>query len=334
MDWATQIYRYAAIVGIPIFIFGLVVNLIILYLFFFDKSFRKTSYKLMRISVVSDIISTVASLTGYVQIVNRNLNYSGGTLMCRVVLCSLFTSFGVSMMNLCLIGIDRYFIIVRPLSSYYRHNKTSILVIGEIIIWLASASINAPVLIIVGVHQNDTLLCDIPDITPSVSVFMIFHATIVFIIPTIIILILYGKIITYQKSYVRPGEVLQSQAVRNQQKKKQFVKMLTWISVSYITFSWPYFATGFGMAITGQSTLQIRQKSMVNFLFAFFTVTITTSIVILNPFLYIKFDLKVRQKSLALIRRIALCKFDKRDESVIQVTSTGSTLNSISVNRN
>ncbi|RDD43184.1 Apelin receptor [Trichoplax sp. H2] len=325
LELAAQIYQYAAVVGIPIFTFGLIINLFILYLFLFDKHFQKTTYKLMCISVISDIISTMASLAGYIQIVIRNLDYDGGTFMCRMVLFFLFSSFGVSMMNLCLIGIDRYFIIVKPLSSFYRNYKIYVLVLGEIAIWISAVATNAPIFDYVAVHHSDNLLCDIPNITTSVSVYLIADATVLFIIPTILMIIIYSRIISFQKSYQRPGESIRKQLIAEQIKKKRFMKMLTWISVSYVMISWPYFATILGMAVTRQSTLMIRDSNIVYFLFSFFSVTITTSIVILNPFIYLKFDLSVRNRSLVLIRKFQPFHNSGRNHRLVPVTSTGPT---------
>lgn len=322
-DLSVQIYRYAAIVGIPIFIFGLVINLFILNLFLFDKHFQKTSYRLMCVSVISDIISTLASLAGYIQIVRRDLDYIGGTFMCRMVLFLLFASFGVSMMNLCLIGVDRYFIIMKPLSPFYRQYKVYVLVIGETAIWFISIATNGPIFSYVSVHINDTLLCDIPNITFPVSIYLIAHAIILFLIPTIIILVVYGQIIAFQKSYRRPGEVIKQQRLDEQMKSKRFMKMLTWISTSYIFISWPFSATIVGMAVTRQSTLMIRESNIVHFLFSFFTVTITTSIVILNPFIYLKFDLNVRKRSLLWLQRFQLFRYHGRHHRLTPMTSTG-----------
>ncbi|EDV19467.1 uncharacterized protein TRIADDRAFT_62093 [Trichoplax adhaerens] len=263
----------------------------------------------------------MASLAGYIQIANRNLDYNGGAFMCRMVLFFLFASFGVSMMNLCLIGIDRYFIIIKPLSLFYRNYKIYVLVLGEIAIWISAVATNAPILDYVSVHHSDNLLCDIPNITTSVSVYLVAHATISFIIPTILILLIYGRIISFQKSYQRPGESIKKQIVAEQIKKKRFMKMLTWISVSYVMISWPFFATIFGMAVTQQSTLMIRDSNIVHFLFSFFSVTITTSIVILNPFIYLKFDLNVRNRSLALIRKLQPFHNYSRKHRLVHVTS-------------
>lgn len=302
-DISVKIYQYAAIVGIPIFTLGLLINIFIFFLFLYDKYFRKTSYMLMCVSVISDMISGLSSLVVYTQIVGRSLDYDGGTFMCRMTLFFMFGSFGVSMMNLGLIGIDRYFIIVKPLSLFYRHHKRYILIIGEVAIWLISGATNIPILSYVAVHQNDTLLCDIPNVTISISVYLCAQAAILLIIPTIVLLAVYGRIIAYQSKYRRPGEIDKRQRIEEQIKKKRFIRMLIWISISYVVISWPFFASSIGMAITGQSIMMIRQKSIVHFLLLFFSIAMTTSIAVLNPFIYLKFDSNVRKRACLLLQR-------------------------------
>ncbi|RDD41350.1 C-X-C chemokine receptor type 6 [Trichoplax sp. H2] len=319
----TQIYQYAALVSIPIFGFGLIINLFILCIFIFDKRFRKTTYRLMCVSVVSDIISTITSLGVYSQIFRGNLDYDEGNFMCRTVFFFLWASFGVSMMNLCLIGIDRYFIIVRPLSSFYRNYKVYVLVVGEIAIWIISAANNAPIFYYIGVHHNDTILCDVPNITKPVAIYLICHAAFSYIIPTTAILIIYSLIISFQKSYHRPGDKNINEQQLEQIKKKRFINMLTWISISYVIISWPFFASTIGMAVTQRSAFVVRENNVVQFLLLFFSIITTTSIVILNPFIYLKFDVNVRSRSLALVRN--LCPFQnlRGNRRFISVTPTG-----------
>lgn len=224
----------------------------------------------MCVSVVSDSISSVVSLAGYTQIVVGNSDFYSGEAMCQMTLLFLFSSFGISMMNLCLIGLDRYFFIVKPLSLFYRRNKQFILVAGECVIWSTSILINMPILFYVSVHQIATLLCDIPIITPSISVYLSMHATILFILPNIIKIITYARIITFQKSYRRPGEFVKNQRHEEQMKNKKFIRTLILISSSYIIVTWPFSATLIGMVITRQSVMVTHQKNIVHLFLIFF----------------------------------------------------------------
>ena len=311
--------------GIAIFIFGLLANMFILYLFLIDKYFQKTSYRLMCVSVISDLISSTSSLAGYTQIADGNLDYDGGLLMCRTAIFFVLTSFGISMMNLGLIGIDRYYYITKPLSLYYRRYKRYILITSEAIIWTISITANIPVFIYVGVYRDDPSFCDLPIITSKISVYLVIHAIILFVIPTIIIITAYARIAAFQKSYKRPGNVNENRRREEQMKNKKFVRALILISSSYIIISWPFSATLIGMAITHQPIKLIRRKSLTHFLLIFFSLALTTSISVLNPFIYLKFDSNIKARALLLLKRFPSFGFHARHSRLMPVTSSGNT---------
>ncbi|RDD41374.1 Proteinase-activated receptor 2 [Trichoplax sp. H2] len=309
-DIASTIYQYAAIVGLPPFIFGLLINLFLLYIFLFDSFFQKTTYKLIRVSVISDIISTITSIIGYAQIVSHNVNFNEGEAICRVALYLMMSSYGISMMNLCLIGFDRYLAVVKPFSSLNRRYKNRILITAEILIWLISLSITIPILSLVTVHHNDTMLCDTKQLNLMTKIFLLTLAVILYIIPSLAISFTYGKIIAFQRSYKRPGEILNYRSEQEGAKKKRFIRMLISITASYILLSWPFFAAIIGIAITSQSIMMIRRKSIVYFLLLLFSITATTSISILNPLIYLKFDVNIRKRSWVMLTKMQIfqCK--------------------------
>ena len=300
-DLSFKTLSYASLVGIPICVIGLVANSFILYLFITDGDFNKSTYHFLRVSVVSDIICAVAAFSGYLHTASHRLGYDGGTLMCRIIIYFALTSYCVSMMNLCLIGLDRYYNI-KGLPSVYRCNKKCVFIVGEVFILLIAASVTSPTLIYVQVHHNATLLCDFPDMTPSVSMYLIAFTMIGYVIPAILIIVIYWKIIFLQRNYIQPIDRLSSFREENRLSKKRYVKMLLSISLSYILLTWPSFATFLGLAITGQSLMDIRSKSIVLFLLSFLSSGATISIVVLNPFIYLKFDKLIRYKAMMGIK--------------------------------
>ncbi|RDD37254.1 Tachykinin-like peptides receptor 99D [Trichoplax sp. H2] len=267
------IYSSASIAALILSTAGLSVNIFLLYILVNDRNFRKTTYYLFLVSIVSDTISTIATIGGYIQIVRYELAYEGGTLMCRAVMFTMFSSYSISIMTFCLIGIDRYFIIVRPLTTTYRIYKNHILITSEIAIWICSLSVSAPLLKFMGVHRVDPLLCEFTKITTPVSIYIITFVTIQFIIPAMTIGLFYWRIIIHQKNYIKPGELTQQSIIEQQLRKRKFIKMLISISLSYIFATWPFFATILGFAITQKSVLQIRSENIVIFLFIFFNIS-------------------------------------------------------------
>ncbi|RDD36082.1 hypothetical protein TrispH2_012228, partial [Trichoplax sp. H2] len=186
----------------------------------------------------------------------------------------------------------------------------------EITIWVLAVCIHIPLFQYVSVHEEDPLLCDFPDITASVSVYLICHAFILFIIPAISLATIYGKIIAHQKSYQQPGRHLQRNWIEQQARKKRIIKVLISISATYIALSWPFFAATVRIAISGQSLMQLRQQSIFLFLLAFFSMAVTVSVVVLNPLIYLKFDQNIRKRALIILKRMEL-----RVNRVVRISS-------------
>ncbi|RDD40888.1 hypothetical protein TrispH2_007399 [Trichoplax sp. H2] len=119
------------------------------------------------------------------------------------------------MFNLCLIGVDRYFVIVKPFLAICTKYKAYILRISEIAIWLLTIFVQLLLFDHMSGCKEDPMLCDIPNITPSAKAFMITHI-ISFVIPTVALIIIYYKIITYQMSYRLSGTNIENLWIEGQ----------------------------------------------------------------------------------------------------------------------
>ncbi|RDD41373.1 Neuropeptide CCHamide-1 receptor [Trichoplax sp. H2] len=310
------IYKYAGVVVVLIFVFGALLNLFILYIFLSDRGFQKTTYKLFLVSVISDIMSTATSMIGYSQIIDQRTDYYGGKMVCSIGLYFLYSSYGISALNLCIIGLDRYFAIVKPFSSFYRSHKKSVIILGESLVWLVSMTLNLPFLMIITAHHNDTMLCDFQDLNTTTRAYLVLFSVVFYVIPTISIAIIYSKIIAFQQSYVRPGEFLGYQRRIERTMRRRFIRMLCKITSCYILLAWPNFATLIGIAITGHTIIMIRQESTIAFFFLFFSITTTTSISILNPIIYLKYDIYVRIRAINILKQILNCRCKKHHRSI------------------
>ena len=266
----SSINFYAAIAAIPLSVCGLSTNIFLLILFVTDQFFRKTTYHIMLMSVISDIISTITSISAYIQIAKGHLDDNMGLFMCQSLVFTTMTSYSISMMNLCLISIDRYISIVRPLWPFYRIYKKRLLMASEVIIVLISILINFPTLALIRIHKTETIMCEFAKITPLSSFYYIAFAVILYIIPSLVIGANYWRIVTYLKNYVPPGHTLRQQDAERQNKRKKIIKMLISITLCYILFTWPYFVTLLGIAITKVTFFKLRLDSTVYYLLVFF----------------------------------------------------------------
>ncbi|RDD41870.1 Somatostatin receptor type 4 [Trichoplax sp. H2] len=298
-----QIHRYVAICGVPASFVGLIFNTSMAYLLLTDKYFKKPTYQLILVSVLSDILSSTAAFIGYIFFAIVNVSYHLGSILCKMLLFISMMSFGISIMNLSLISVHRYFIIARPLSSFYRKHKIQFLIVCELFIYIASISISLPILVYASSHPNLSASCDILNITYAIAIWEFIFTFIMYIIPVSMMIIIYSKLAIIRKNHVRPGYMAPNRAEAEISQKKRFTKVLMSITFSTVLFSWPHFATMVGTAITRKTIYQISLESHIQYVLVYFALAITLSIFVVNPFLLLKFDHNIRQKFLTLWRR-------------------------------
>ncbi|RDD39714.1 Bombesin receptor subtype-3 [Trichoplax sp. H2] len=320
-EFYSTIYVYSSAAATCLGIIGLSANLFLLYLLVTDKFFHKTTYYLIMVSSTSDSISTITSILGFAHIASYTKDYHVAVTLCRSVFFITLTSYGISMMNLCLIGIERYFAIVKPFVQFYRNYKIRIITSVEILIWTSSIIFTIPTLVVTQIHQEDTFMCEQGEVIPLLSVYFIVFTLIMYVIPCSVIIITYGLIINYQKNYVRPGYSV-NYSIRNV-KNRKFVKMLKSIALFYVFTTWPYFATLVGFAFTREELLELRNRSVFQFLLAFFSYSVTTSITIVSPFIYFKFDVNIRKRSAIIWQRVGFTGKNKNSAIIhLHIKST------------
>lgn len=301
LNLGAVLYYYTSLALIPIFIFAFLINMFLLYVLLQDKVFQTITYKLIRISVVSDALSGLTASIGY-SLIAQDFSYRAGKLICQVIMYIVFTFNGISMNNLCLIAIDRYFAIVKPFSSYYRRNRRRAFFIGQAISWTLSITFNIILTPYIGGTHQDTTLCDIPDIDRYVfiPVIIIIFCILQYIIPCTALGVIYWRIIHHQKNYVQPGQNSDSRQIQ-ETKKKKFNHILITITLSYILTTWPYYAGITGMAVTRQSVIAVRNRSPIVFMLLFCSLGTSIGITVINPFIYLKFDANIRSKFMEIL---------------------------------
>ncbi|RDD40094.1 Neuropeptide FF receptor 2 [Trichoplax sp. H2] len=287
--------RYLMIFTITESVAGLSINAIMVKVFITDKQFRKTTYRLLCMVMISDIIASLNSITGYIIAAYNTLDYHDGATWCAIFLTVGAASYAVSMMNLALIAIDRYFVIVRPFSPFYRYYKRNFLIISEILIWLSSIGVTMPMTVYVSSYQDTPLFCDLPNINFEKSVYLLILTLTIYVTPALLIVIAYFRIINFQRNYVRPGHRTSQQLRKDYATKRRFIWMLIWITVCSAFITWPSFGTVTAIAVTQKSISQLTSGNAVIYFLIFTGYIITLSLNILNPLIILTFDQHLRR---------------------------------------
>lgn len=311
-------YWVAAIVTIPLSSAAFLSNLLLIVLFIKDKFFHTASYSLMLACIISDTISNFAIITNYVYLLGNNFDHGDGIILCKFVSLCLLVSYAISILNLSLIAITRYYAVVRPYTVFYRRHKSKIIIIAEIMIWVTSLSIAIPSIIYSETYHQDAVLCGYIHINTSISVYLINLVIILYFLPSIIIGLSYWAIIKHQMHYNRPGRIMNCRQSLERERKRKFIRMLISITIPYLVLTWPYFATLLGLAITHHSLLNLlNENSIALFVLAFLSLSITSSISIINPIFLFKFCQKIRSKTRLMLHRVCFTTVTVRPEIVV-----------------
>ncbi|RDD42310.1 Trace amine-associated receptor 1 [Trichoplax sp. H2] len=298
----------AALATFPSLIIGCIANIFVFRIITYDRDFYKPTYYLVRISIISD---TVVTLLGCVAVLvgdTVKINYALGSCFCRLFLYTILSSYSVSIFTLCIISIDRYFITLKPFSRFYLRYKRKFLTSLVLCAVLMSVTINIPVIFYVDVYPDDPGLCDFVSIDSFARAFLMTAIITMYIVPTIILLFTYGSIYWHQYNHVRPGNISERSQKDEQMKRKKFTKALITITASYLSITWPFFAIGVAIIITGKSLRDIKNENATYYILSFLSFSTTLFISVLNPFLYLKFDCNIKRKAWLYIQKYFLYK--------------------------
>ncbi len=197
---------WAAVIILPILIlFGLIGNSLICIAVFKFRRLRKVpNYFIVSLAVADLIVCGGIMPFGLYQQIH------GGYWLLGVLGCRIFTSFDVvtataSIWNLCVISIDRFLAVSKPVwYSTRRTPRTALMSISAA--WLLSAMLAVlPAILIDGLQTDDNKYACVPE---KDTAFLLMSSTFVFYIPCFITLSFYQRvlrIVTVQsKRRIRP----------------------------------------------------------------------------------------------------------------------------------
>ena len=280
---------------------GLCLNIFLLIVISKSGFGRRITYRLITIATIADIITDIMLTANYTLNVIRDFEAETGRWLCRIIIFTISMSYAISIFNLCLLAIGHYLRVTRITLHCFRFCKGYYIIICEILIFLMAFSISFPMFTFIDVYRQEPKFCDIPYIDQKISIYLTAYSTILYFIPSLLLMLIYFKIVRYVGRYIQPIDV--ASVSRKENRRRKLMKVLTIITVSDVIITLPFFIAIMIIAISKLSQRQIRQLNSTYFALLFFSFTTTAAISIVNPILLLWLDRDVNTASKAIITK-------------------------------
>ncbi|XP_020607163.1 pyroglutamylated RFamide peptide receptor-like [Orbicella faveolata] len=229
-----------------------------------------------------------------------------GTITCKCFYYATFTSITASILCLTIIAVDRFFAVLYPFHSIGWFRKAQIV---SPIIWIVSLALMSVSVTFI-ILDEDITMCSyyFREAKVSMKGFFTLFFVVNYLVPLVIMSVLYGAIIYKLWSY----KALSTEEGRNnqeeQQKKKQLVRMLV-IVVAVFALCWlPTNVYQLELGMTGDTSFSNFGK-YISFL-------LSQGNSAMNPWLYIGLNRKFRQIAFSCTSENQNSRREKRREEV------------------
>lgn len=229
-----------------------------------------------------------------------------GKITCKCFYYATFTSITASILSLTIIAVDRFFAVLYPFQNIGWFRKAQIV---SPIIWTVSLALMA-VSVTVIILDEDLTMCSyyFREAIISERGFFTLFFVVNYLVPLVIISVLYGAIICKLWSYKVPSTEEGRNSQEEQQKKKQLIRMLV-IVVAVFSLCWlPTNVYQMERGMAGKS-------SFSDFgIYLSFLLSQGNSAI--NPWLYIGLNRKFRQIAFSCTSENQKNRREKRREEV------------------
>ena len=229
-----------------------------------------------------------------------------GEITCKCFYYAGFTSITASILCLTIIAVDRFFTVLYPFQGIAWFRKAQFV---SPIIWIASLAVMAvSVPVIILDVEEGRCGYDFEDARLSPKGFFSLLFVVNYLVPLIIMSVLYSAIIHKLWSYKEPSTEAGRNGQGEQQKKKQLVRMLV-IVVAVFALCWlPVNVYQLENAIKGDTSFP---KSVIYICFL-----LSQGNSAINPWLYIGLNRKFRQIAFSCTSETQNSRIEKRREEV------------------
>ena len=287
---------------------ALVGNILLIYIVWKKPETRTlTSFMFVNMAV-ADLLTTLLQMPITVSFLLDASWIPGlaGKITCKCFYYLTFTSITASILCLTIIAVDRFFAVLYPFQNIGWFRKAQIV---SPIIWIVSLALMAVSVTVIILDEKITM-CSyyFPEAKVSEKGFFTLFFVVNYLVPLVIMTVLYGTIIYKLWSYKAASTEEGQKSQEEQLKKKQLVRMLV-IVVAVFALCWlPTNVYQLELGITGKT-------SFSNFgVYISFLLSQGNSAV--NPWLYIGLNRKFRQIAFSCTSENQNSRREKRREEV------------------
>ncbi|RDD40476.1 Prokineticin receptor 2 [Trichoplax sp. H2] len=291
-------FSYPATFSIPLGLFGLMLNLLLLFVVVVSKRLKEPTYILIGSVIINDCLSTlqlvIVSLT---PLILQNFNFQGAEIFCKILFYTFYSTYNTSVLSLTAISVYRRKILIQTASILTKKQQYQYVTKITVAIWIFGSLVSIPSLFIVSNARPIMASCDItypsnfPHFTPIYYLSMTF---ITYIIPIIIITVNYTRIVRQILSKVKPHISIETRKEIEEQRRNEVIKMLIIVTGIFMFFAWPFLICLDVLALHGKTFYILSRENYSLYLICFFTLPINVLVSIFNPVIYILFDKSIR----------------------------------------
>lgn len=192
---------------VPVYLFGIIINMVLVYVIYTNKKFHTPSYILSANAAISDIVLMISSVLLNIFSVLRNHNFrldnSSFFTLCKISTFGYTLSYTISALSFMTISIERYLTLRDQINSKSPFVKPILLKLTMILIWIVGICLSIPVIFITKRVTCEDSVCSIQlfrDVDPTLLAFHILNIIFTYPIPLFTVSILYYCVIKKIKS--------------------------------------------------------------------------------------------------------------------------------------
>ena len=196
---------------LPIYIFGIIINVVLVYVIYTNRKFHTPSYILSANASISDIMLAISSLLLGIFSVIRNsssgLDNSSFFIICKCTTFGYVSSYTISALSFMTISIDRYLTLRDQTNSNSPFVRPTVLKLTMIMIWIVGICLSIPIIFITKKVTCQDSVCSLQlfrHIEPTLLTLHILNIVITYPVPLVTVSILYYNVIKKMKSLPIP----------------------------------------------------------------------------------------------------------------------------------